>query len=117
MNKTNRTLFLAAFTAIALWLSTFGATAQESKSNDQSKASLVPTALSTQLSDCVAYLKPEYVESIKPADFLEGNKLAGSFHGFEGDFAKFSRKDSKELIFIPISAVLYITGKQKFVSF
>jgi ABC-type amino acid transport substrate-binding protein len=114
MNKTNRTLLLAISTATALCVAALTATAQESKRSDQPKQPAAQARTGTHLSECTAYLKPDYAESIKPAAFLEGNKLVGSFRGFDADFAKFTGKDSKELIFIPRSAILYMTGKQKF---
>ena len=57
---------------------------------------------------CTVLLKSEYVATIKPAEFLDGDKLSGSFLGFDGDFAKFRVKNVKEELYIPKSAILYM---------
>lgn len=110
MNDTIRTVLLTVSFTAALLVSVGNGTAQEPKDTGQ-------PASGTSLSQCTVYLKPEYVGAIKPAILLEDNKLVGEFQGFEASFAKFHLKDSKDLIFIPQSAILYMTGKQKFINF
>lgn len=60
----------------------------------------------------VVYLKQEYVDSLKTTGLLDSNKMEGVFRRFDGDFALFRRKGSREIIYIPKSAILYMTGKE-----
>jgi hypothetical protein len=113
MNTAKQKLALWTSTAAALSVAAVSALAQESKPREQP---ILPASAARLRIDATAYLKPDYVDSVKPADFLEGNKISGSFGGFAGDFAKFSRKDSKEEIFIPNSAILYMTAETKVIN-
>jgi hypothetical protein len=71
----------------------------------------------SRMTDCKVCLRADYVESIKSANFLVGNMFVGGFNGFDAEFAKFSRRGSRELIYIPKSAILYMTGKERMVTF
>ena len=57
---------------------------------------------------CTVLLKSEYVATLKSAEFLDGDKLSGSFLGFDNDFAKFKVKNIREEVYIPKSAILYM---------
>ena len=121
MSNTIRTLLFSTSFLVLLWAATFNATGEEPKkpryrelTGAQAQAQ---AGSSTLLYQCTAYLKQDYIDSIKPADILDGNKLLGTFLGFDGDFAKFHRLKSKQLIVIPKSAILYMIGDEHILNF
>jgi hypothetical protein len=117
MKNPTPTQLVIALTIATAWLCAFTTSAEPTVDSNRASNSPSQTSPAKWLANCTAYLKLDYVDSIKSADFLDDNKIMGKFLGFEGDFAQFSRKDSKELIFIPKSAILYMTGKPLHVIF
>lgn len=105
------------FTALvaALCLAAYVGTAQDTSSSGQSKSTA--QTVSPTISNCTAVLRDDYVEAVKPASFLDGNKLTGKLLGFESDFVVFSIQDGKQAVYVPKAAILYLIGKERHVTF
>lgn len=74
------------------------------------------------MTDCIIGLKQEYVQSLgkEAVIFVErGKEISGDFDGFEGDFAVIQHRtnETRNLVLIPKSAILYIIGKQRHFNF
>ncbi len=57
------------------------------------------------------YLKQDYVDALKPSGIVRDNPLTAVFLRFDNDFAVFKRPESNASIYVPKSAVLYISAK------
>jgi hypothetical protein len=109
-------MFIRPIVAISVALLPFiTSTALAEDARNTPAAPAGPSTFPLRMTKCTVGLTEDYIHSLGPTAQktiqLEGNKITGNFHGFEGDFAVIERTSDKQLVLIPKTAILYIIGQ------
>ena len=102
--KTYKSLFLTL--GFIACLSCRVASAQEA-----SPSPAQTPAVSSKSSSVFVCLKGEYVDAVKTTGVVLDTRVIATLVRFDGDFAVFKRPESPALVYIPKSAILYISAK------
>ena len=96
----------------------FALTLSSSIALAQEPSAAQPRAISSEPNESIVYLKKDYADSLDGRQLFLGNQLPGvRFQRFDNDFAVFTRKGSKNLIYIPKAVILYMEAEEKVVRY